>query len=271
MTSEDTSADYEDILYEERDGTATLTINRPEVYNAFRPKTVVELIDGFLTAGWKADIGAIVLTGAGERAFCTGGDQSDHDGQYGDKDARGSVGMPVEELHSVIRDVPKPVIAKVRGYAIGGGNVLATLCDMTLASDNAIFGQVGPKMGSVDPGFGTALLARCIGEKKAREFWYMCKRYTAQEALEMGLVNAVFADADFDSKVKEWCDELVERSPTAIAIAKKSFNADTDSIRGIGGLGMQALRLYYESKESQEGVQALNEKRKPDFRKFSTW
>ena len=142
---------------------------------------------------------------------------------------------------------------------------------MTLASENAIFGQVGPKMGSVDPGFGTALLARCIGEKKAREFWYMCKRYTAQEALEMGLVNAVFADADFDSKVKEWCDELVERSPTAIAIAKKSFNADTDSIRGIGGLGMQALRLYYESKESQEGVQALNEKRKPDFRKFSTW
>ena len=262
---------YEDIVYEEADGTATLTINRPRVYNAFRPKTVVELIDAFLTAGWKADIGTIVLTGAGDRAFCTGGDQSDHEGQYGDKDARGTVGMPVEELHSVIRDVPKPVIAKVRGYAIGGGNVLATLCDLTLASDKAIFGQVGPKMGSVDPGFGTALLARCVGEKKAREIWYLCKRYSAQEALDMGLVNAVFPDADFDEGVRSWCAELNERSPTAIAIAKKSFNADTDSIRGIGGLGMQALRLYYESAESQEGVRALNEKRKPDFRKYSTW
>ena len=179
--------------------------------------------------------------------------------------------MPVEELHSVIRDVPKPVIAKVRGYAIGGGNVLATLCDLTLASDNAIFGQVGPKMGSVDPGFGTALLARCVGEKKAREIWYLCKRYSAEEALDMGLVNAVFPDTEFDEGVRAWCAELNERSPTAIAIAKKSFNADTDSIRGIGGLGMQALRLYYESAESQEGVRALNEKRKPDFRKHSTW
>lgn len=259
--------DYEDILYEERNGVATVTINRPKVYNAFRPQTVVELLDAFLKAGWSDEIGVIVLTGAGEKAFCTGGDQSDHDGKYGDGATRGIIGMPIEELQAAMRDVPKPVIAKVRGYAIGGGNVLATICDMTLASETAIFGQVGPKMGSVDPGFGTAYLARVVGEKKAREIWYMCRRYSAQEALEMGLVNAVFPDDEFDAGVDAWCAELVERSPTAIAIAKKSFNADTDHIRGIGALGMQALKLYYDTPESKEGVQALNEKRKPEFRK----
>jgi 2-ketocyclohexanecarboxyl-CoA hydrolase len=176
--------------------------------------------------------------------------------------------MPVEELHSIIRDVPKPVIARVRGYAIGGGNVLATLCDMTIASENAIFGQVGPKMGSVDPGFGTAYLARVVGEKKAREIWYMCKRYSAQEALAMGLVNTVVPDEQLDAEVAAWCSELNKRSPTAIALAKKSFNADTESIRGMGGVAMQALRLYYGTEESQEGVKALNEKREPDFMKF---
>jgi len=258
--------DYEDILYEESDHVATITINRPKVYNAFRPRTCVELINAFLAAGWNDDIGAIVLTGAGNKAFCTGGDQSDHDGSYGGGETRGTIGMPVEELHTVIRDVPKPVIAKVRGYAIGGGNVLATLCDMTLAGESAILGQVGPKMGSVDPGFGTAYLARVVGEKKAREIWYMCRRYSAREALEMGLVNAVFPDDELDAGVASWCAELVERSPTAIAIAKKSFNADSDNIRGIGGLGMQALKLYYDTAESKEGVQALNEKRKPEFR-----
>jgi len=260
---------YEDIIYEAADGVASITINRPRVYNAFRPKTVVELIDAFLKAGWNNEIGAIVLTGAGERAFCTGGDQSQHDGQYGDNEARGTVGMPVEELHSVIRDVPKPVIAKVRGYAIGGGNVLATICDLTIASENAIFGQVGPKMGSVDPGFGTAYLARIVGEKKAREIWYMCRRYSAKEALEMGLVNAVVPDDRLDAEVAAWGAELVKRSPTAIAIAKRSFNADSENIRGIGGLGMWALRLYYETDESKEGVQALGAKREPDFRKFT--
>lgn len=259
--------DYEDILYEEKNGVATITINRPKVYNAFRPRTCVELIDGFLKAGWNEEIGAIVLTGAGNKAFCTGGDQSDHDGAYGGGETRGTIGMPVEELHTVIRDVPKPVIAKVRGYAIGGGNVLATLCDMTIAGESAVFGQVGPKMGSVDPGFGTAYLARVVGEKKAREIWYMCRRYSASEALAMGLANAVVSDDKLDEEVDAWCAELVERSPTAIAIAKKSFNADSDNIRGIGGLGMQALRLYYNSAESKEGVKALNEKRKPEFRK----
>jgi 2-ketocyclohexanecarboxyl-CoA hydrolase len=258
---------YEDIVYEEKDGTATIRINRPAVYNAFRPKTVVEMIDAFLKAGWNDAIGSIVLTGTGPKAFCTGGDQSGKSGQYGSGETRGSVGMPVEELHSIMRDVPKPVIAKVRGFAIGGGNVLATLCDMTIASDTAIFGQVGPKMGSVDPGFGTAYLARVVGEKKAREIWYMCKRYTAQEALAMGLCNAVVPDAELDAEVERWCAELNERSPTAIALAKKSFNADSESIRGIGGLAMQALKLYYNTAESKEGGAAQREKRKPQFRK----
>ena len=260
---------YEDIILETQGRTATITINRPEKYNAFRPRTVVELVDAFLQVGWDDGIGSVVFTGAGEKAFCTGGDQSDHEGgQYGNNDARGAVGMPVEELHSVLRDIPKPVIAKVRGYAIGGGNVLCTICDMTIASDNAVFGQVGPSMGSVDPGFGTAYLARVVGEKKAREMWYMCKRYSAREALDMGLVNAVYPDDELDQEVARWCDELNERSPTAIALAKKSFNVDSESIRGVGGLALQALRLYYNTEESQEGVQALNEKRKPDFMKY---
>jgi 2-ketocyclohexanecarboxyl-CoA hydrolase len=260
---------YEDLIYSVDGRTATICINRPKKYNAFRPRTVVELLDAFMTAGWSKDIGSIILTGAGDKAFCTGGDQSDHsEGQYGDNDARGAVGMPVEELHSAIRDVPKPVVAKVRGYAIGGGNVIAAICDLTVASETAIFGQVGPKMGSVDPGFGTAYLARIVGEKKARELWYLCKRYSAQEALAMGLVNAVVPDDQLDSEVESWCAEINQRSPTALGLAKKSFNADSESIRGIGGLAMQALRLYYNTAESQEGVNALNEKRDPDFMKF---
>jgi 2-ketocyclohexanecarboxyl-CoA hydrolase len=259
---------YEDILYDVKNGVATVTINRPKVYNAFRPRTCVEMLDAFMKAGWDTSIGAIVLTGAGGKAFCTGGDQSDHSGQYGDGSTRGTIGMPIEEFQSMIRDVPKPVIAKVRGYAIGGGNVLATLCDMTIAAESAIFGQVGPKMGSVDPGFGTAYLARVVGEKKAREIWYMCKRYSAKEAKEMGLINHYVPDDQLDAEVDAWCAELVLRSPTAITIAKKSFNADSDNIRGIGGLGMQALRLYYMTEESKEGVNALNEKRTPRFREF---
>ena len=167
----------------------------------------------------------------------------------------------------MIRDVPKPVIARVQGYAIGGGNVLATLCDFTIASEKAQFGQVGPKVGSVDPGFGTAYLARVVGEKKAREMWYLCRRYSAAEALAMGLVNCVVPHEALDAEVAKWCAEIMERSPTALAIAKRSFNADTENIRGIGGMGMQALSMYYASEESQEGVRAFNEKRKPDFRK----
>ncbi|MBI4293865.1 MAG: 2-ketocyclohexanecarboxyl-CoA hydrolase [Betaproteobacteria bacterium] len=257
--------DYEDILYAEQDGAATITINRPAKYNAFRGKTCEELIHALGRAGWNKAIGVIVLTGAGTKAFCTGGDQSAHEGAY---DGRGTIGLPMEELHATIRGVPVPVIAKVRGYAIGGGNVLATLCDLTIASETAIFGQVGPKMGSVDPGFGTAYLARIVGDKKAREIWYLCRRYSAKEALEMGLVNKVVPDDQLDAEVDAWCREIAEKSPTAIAIAKRSFNADTDSIAGIGGLGMQALKLYYDSEESKEGVRALSEKRKADFRRY---
>jgi 2-ketocyclohexanecarboxyl-CoA hydrolase len=174
----------------------------------------------------------------------------------------------VEALHNIIRSVPQPVIAKVRGYAIGGGNVLATLCDLTICSETAQFGQVGPKMGSVDPGFGTAYLARCVGEKKAREIWYLCRRYSGQEAVAMGLANTVVPDDQLDAEVEAWASEIVERSPTAISIAKRSFNADSDNIQGIGALGMQALKLYYDSAESKEGVASFLEKRKPDFRKY---
>ena len=254
---------FTDILYAEADATATITINRPKVMNAFRAQTVEELIQAFMKAGWNKKIGAIVLTGVGDRAFCTGGDQQVHVGYY---DGRGTNGMPVEELQSLIRDVPKPVIARVPGYAIGGGNVLATICDLTIASERAIFGQVGPGMGSVDPGYGTAYLARCVGEKKAREIWYMCKRYTAHEALAMGLCNVVVPHDKLDAEVARWCAELNDKSPTALAIAKRSFNADSENIRGIGALGMQALALYYQTEESKEGAAAFREKRKPDFK-----
>jgi 2-ketocyclohexanecarboxyl-CoA hydrolase len=255
--------DYTDILCEVNAGVARITINRPEKYNAFRGKTCDELIDALHRAAWDKAIGVIVLTGAGDKAFCTGGDQSAHDGGY---DGRGLIGLPVEELQGLIRDAPKPVIARVNGYAIGGGNVLVTCCDLAIAVESAQFGQVGPRVGSVDPGFGTALLARVVGEKKAREVWFLCRRYTAQQALAMGLVNAVVPVAELDAEVDRWCQEILALSPTAIAIAKRSFNADTDSIRGIGGLGMQALALYYGTAESHEGVKAFMEKRKPRFR-----
>lgn len=257
--------DYEDILYEVRpQGVARITINRPDRYNAFRGRTVEELIDAFQRAGWDRSIGVIVLAGAGDKAFCTGGDQSAHEGQY---DGRGTIGLPMEELHAVIRDVPKPVVARVQGFAIGGGNVLATICDLTIASEKAQFGQVGPKVGSVDPGFGTAYLARIVGEKKAREIWYLCRRYTAAEAMAMGLVNTVVAHDELDAEVDRWCTEIMEKSPTALALAKRSFNADSESIRGIGSLGMQALSLYYDTEESREGGRAFREKRPPEFRK----
>lgn len=220
------------------------------------------MIDALHRAGWDKSVGVIVLTGAGEKAFCTGGDQSAHDGGY---DGRGVIGLPVEELQSLIREVPKPVIARVNGYAIGGGNVLVTCCDLAIAADTAQLGQVGPKVGSVDPGFGTAFLARVVGEKKAREIWFLCRRYTAAQALAMGLVNAVVPASELDAEVARWCDEILALSPTAIAIAKRSFNADSDSIRGISSLGMQALALYYGTDESHEGVNAFLQKRKPRF------
>jgi len=259
--------EYGDILLREEGGVATITINRPQVYNAFRAQTVEELIHAFNEVGWKRSIGVIVLTGAGEKAFCTGGDQSSH-GEGGGYSGRGTIGLPIDQLQSILRDVPKPVIARVQGFAIGGGNVLAALCDLTIASENAVFGQVGPKVGSVDPGFGTAYLARIVGEKKAREIWYLCRRYTAQEALAMGLVNVVVKPEELDAEVARWCGELLERSPTALAIAKRSFNADTEQQRGAGAIGMEAVALYYGTPEAQEGGVAFREKRKPNFRKF---
>jgi 2-ketocyclohexanecarboxyl-CoA hydrolase len=177
--------------------------------------------------------------------------------------------LPIEQLHQAIRDVPKPVIARVQGYAIGGGNVLCTLCDLTLCSDKAVFGQVGPKMGSVDPGYGTALLARVVGEKKAREMWYLCRRYTGEQAVQMGLANVCVPQAELDATVQQWAEEICDKSPTAIAIAKRSFNMDTAHQAGIAGMGLYALKLYYDTDESREGVRALQEKRKPEFRRFS--
>jgi 2-ketocyclohexanecarboxyl-CoA hydrolase len=255
---------YRDILFDVRDAVARITINRPEKYNAFTAATCEELIDAFRRAGWDRSIAVIVLAGAGDRAFCTGADQSAHEGGYG---GRGTIGLPIDELQSLIRDVPKPVIARVQGFAIGGGNVLATLCDLTIASENAVFGQVGPKVGSVDPGFGTAYLARLVGEKRAREIWYLCRRYSAKEAYDMGLVNAVVPPERLDEEVERWCAEIRERSPTAIAIAKRSFNADTEQLRGLSSLGFEAVALYYGTEESKEGGRAFREKRSPRFRR----
>jgi 2-ketocyclohexanecarboxyl-CoA hydrolase len=261
-------ADYRDVVYEVGENAVRITINRPEVMNAFRLQTVEELISAFQRANEERSVNAVVLAGAGDKAFCTGGDQKAHlseDGLYG---PRGTVGMPIEELQTAIRDLRKVSIARVQGFAIGGGNVFATLCDLTIASEKAVFGQVGPKVGSVDPGWGTALLARHVGEKRAREIWFLCRRYTAQQAYEMGLVNKVVPPDQLDAEVETWAAEINQLSPTAIAIAKRSFNADSENIRGISFLGVQAVKHFYMSEESKEGVKAFNERRKPDFKKY---
>src|SRR5712664_3154773 len=256
---------FTDVIYEVRDRAAWIIINRPKVFNAFRGQTIEELIQAFQLAANDRNVSSIRLTGAGEEAFCPGGDQSAHAGQY---DGRGVVGLPIDEFQALIRDVPKPVIARVNGFAIGGGNVFATLCDLTIAADTAKFGQVGPKVGSVDGGWGTALLARHIGDKRAREMWFLNEMYTAQQAYEMGLVNKVVPAAELDAAVKAWTDILAERSPTALALAKRSFNADSENIRGISLASLSAVKLFYDTEESKEGVRAFNEKRKPDFHKY---
>jgi 2-ketocyclohexanecarboxyl-CoA hydrolase len=257
--------EFEDILYEVRGRAAWVTINRPKLYNAFRAKTIEELIDAFKLAADDRNVSSVVLTGAGDKAFCTGGDQSAKDGQY---DGRGIVGLPIDEFQSIIRDIPKPVIARVNGFAIGGGNVFATLCDLTIAADTAKFGQVGPKVGSVDAGWGTAFLARHVGDKKAREIWFLNLQYTAQEAMEMGLVNKVVPAAELDAAVDEWTEMLGQRSPTALALAKRSFNADSDNIRGISMMALNSVKLFYDTEESKEGMRAFQEKRAPEFHKY---
>lgn len=259
--------EYKDIIYEEKDGVAHITINRPDRHNAFRTRTMLEMIKAFQIAGWDTNIHAIVLGGAGDKAFCTGGDKwGDKDDTFEPGDIRGALAVPAEDLYTIIRDVPKPVIARVQGFAIGGGNVLCTLCDLTIASESAIFGQIGPKMGSVDPGFGTILLARAIGEKKAREMWYLCKRYSAQEALDMGLINTVVPDDKLDEEIASWCETIGKHSPTAMALVKKSLNADTEHARGIGALGFTALEMFYNTPESKEGMAARTDRRTPDFK-----
>ena len=263
--------EYKDIRYEHSGtGIAKVTIDRPEVRNAFRPQTVRELIDAFARIRDDPSVGCVLLTGAGDMAFCSGGDQKykSHGGGYLDSD--GVARLNVLDLQRQIRSLPIPVIALVNGYAIGGGHVLHVVCDMSIASENAIFGQVGPRVGSFDAGFGVGLLARLVGDKKAKEIWFLCRQYSADEAMAMGLVNKVVPNDQLDAEVDQWCKEINELSPTALTIAKRSFNADTESIRGISFLGIQTVKHYYQSEESKEGVRAFNERRKPDFKKYAS-
>jgi len=235
------------------------------VRNAFRTRTVAELTDAFVDARWDRTVGVAVLTGAGDKAFCSGGDQKER-GQGGySPDQRP---MDVEALHSAIRHIPKPVIAMVNGFAIGGGHVLHVLCDLSIAADTAIFGQTGPRVGSVDAGHGTGFLARIVGEKKAREIWYMCRQYSAQEALAMGLVNKVVPLKELRAETDTWCRELLEKSPTALALAKQSFNVDSEQRAGVAQFALTSLNLYYGTDEAMEGRNAFVEKRPVDFRKF---
>lgn len=239
-----TIKEYEDILFEEMEGIAKITINRPKVYNAFRPKTNMEMLDAFRICRERQDIGVIILTGAGDKAFCSGGDQNvkGRGGYVGDD---GVPRLNVLDLHQMIRSIPKPVIAMVNGYSIGGGNVLQVVCDLSIASENARFGQTGPKVGSFDGGFGASYLARCVGQKKAREIWFLCKQYTAREALEMGMVNEVVPFDKLEETTVEWCRTILKRSPLAIRMIKRSLNAELDGQHGLMQLAGDATLLYY--------------------------
>lgn len=264
--------DYQDIIYEKMDGIAKITINRPEVRNAFRPETVLEMHDAFIDAREDPGTGVILLTGNGpakngKYAFCSGGDQKIR----GDKGYVGKDGVPrlnILDVQKQIRSIPKPVIALVAGYAIGGGHVLHVMCDLTIAADNAVFGQTGPKVGSFDGGFGSSYLARIVGQKKAREIWYLCRQYSAEEALQMGLVNKVVPVEKLEEEGIQWAKEILEKSPLAIRLLKSAFNAELDGQAGIQELAGNATLLYYMSEEAQEGKTAYVEKRKPDFKKF---
>lgn len=258
---------YEEILYETYNGIAKITINRPHVHNAFTPKTVMELIDAFSYARDDSSVGVIVLTGAGEKAFCSGGDQSvrGHGGYVGEDQIPR---LNVLDLQRLIRVIPKPVIAMVKGYAIGGGHVLHIICDLTIAADNAVFGQTGPKVGSFDAGYGSGYLARIVGHKKAREIWFLCRQYNAQEALEMGLVNTVVPLEKVEEETIQWCEEILEKSPTALRFLKAAMNADTDGLAGLQQFAGDATLLYYTTEEAKEGRDSFKEKRKPDFGKF---
>ena len=263
------AADFDDIRYEKtEDGAiAKITINRPEVRNAFRPLTVNELLQAFELAHQDEQVGVIILTGEGEKAFCSGGDQKvrGHAGYLGDD---GVPRLNVLDLQKKIRSLPKPVVAMVAGYAIGGGHVLHIVCDLTISADNARYGQTGPKVGSFDGGLGSSYLARIVGQKKAREIWYLCRQYDAQQALEMGLVNTVVPLEDLENETVKWCREMLAHSPLALRCLKSAMNADCDGQMGLLDLAGNATLLYYMSEEAKEGKQAFIEKRKPDFGKF---
>jgi len=262
-----TITSYQDIKFEKMDGIAKITINRKEVRNAFRPETVMEMQAAFETARNDASVGVIILTGEGNDAFCSGGDQR----VRSDEGYVGSDGIPrlnVLDLQKQIRQIPKPVIAMVAGYAIGGGHVLHVVCDLTIAADNARFGQVGPKVGSFDGGLGSSYLARIVGQKKAREIWYLCRQYTAEEALEMGLVNCVVPLKDLEEETIKWCKEILQHSPLSLRCLKSALNADCDGQMGLLDLAGNATLLYYMTEEAKEGKNAFIEKRKPDFSQF---
>ncbi len=264
--------DYRDIKYETSDGIAKITINRPEVRNAFRPQTLFELSDAFSVARDDPSVGVVILTGEGPLAFCSGGDQRirGDDGYLG-SDSIGKAGigrLNVLDLQVQIRRLPKPVIAMVAGYAIGGGHVLHLVCDLTIAADNARFGQTGPRVGSFDGGYGSGLLARTIGLKKAKEIWFLCRQYDAQEALQMGLVNTVVPLSELEETTIEWCEQILSLSPLALRMLKASFNAADEGLAGVQQLAGDATMLFYMTEEAQEGRNAYKEKRKPDFSRF---
>ena len=259
--------EFSDILYHKNDGIAKITINRPQMRNAFTPLTVDEMMQALNDARNDDTIGVIILTGAGDRAFCSGGDQKIR-GNSGYSDKQGVERLNVLDFQRQIRTCPKPVIAMVAGYAIGGGHVLHLMCDLTIAADNAIFGQTGPKVGSFDGGYGASYMARIVGQKKAREIWYLCRQYDAKQALEMGLVNTVVPLEDLEKETVKWCREILANSPIAIRCLKAALNADCDGQAGLQELAGNATMLFYMTEEGQEGRNAFVEKRKPDFSKF---
>ena len=261
--------ELQDVRYEVEDGLAWITIDRPDRMNAFRARTVDELIRCFKHAWASQDVGVLCLTGAGDRAFCTGGDQKQR-AETGDYGPSESGLFEVEYLHRLIRDIPKPVIAAVNGYAIGGGHVLHLLCDLTIAAEHARFGQTGPRVGSFDAGFGSAYMARVVGEKRAREIWFLCRQYDAHTAERWGLVNRVVPGEELRTEVRRWADEILALSPTALRFLKQSFNADSEQIAGIGQLAFSGLGLFVETEEAAEGVRAFAEKRAPDYARYRT-
>jgi naphthoate synthase len=259
--------EYSDVIFEKAEGMGKITINRPEVRNAFRPETLDQMIDAFNRCQVDPEIGVVILTGAGDKAFCSGGDQRvrGHGGYMG---VDGVPRLNALDLQRTIKYLPKPVIAMVAGYAIGGGHVLHLLCDLTIAADNARFGQTGPKVGSFDAGWGATYMARVVGHKKAREIWYLCRQYDAQEALDMGLVNTVVPLERLEEETVQWAKEILAKSPIAIRFLKAAFNADTDGLAGIQQLAGDATMLFYMTEEGREGNKAYLEKRQPDFSKF---